>query len=262
MVDQYQNLESSLIGLGLLMVRMLLAFSFMPFFSTKVVPLTVRLSFVAGLSLFLFPLLQSQLPLFEADWHILFPCLLKEAGLGMVLGVFASLSFWAFHTAGVIIEYQAGLTMSVAIDPLSGEEDSLIGGLFMQLLTVFFFISGGMRQLVDMLFESYVIWPINKMLPIVGNLKLITMLMAAIMQMIVLVVKIAAPFVILMLLVELALGLLSRFAPQLNVFFLSLPLKVGILAVLLLIYSSLLSDGMQLLPNFHELNKTLEGVLR
>jgi type III secretion protein T len=262
MFDQYQNFEYILIGLGLLMVRMLLAFSFLPFFSEKSVPLTVRLSMVAGLSLFLFPLLRSQLSVLQADWYVFFPCLLKEAALGMMLGMFASFTFWAFHAAGTVIEYQAGLTMSVTVDPLSGEENSTIGGLFMQLLTVFFFVSGGMRQLVEMLFQSYLLWPVDKMLPLVGNLKLIALLTGAVVQMVVLVVKIAAPFVMLMLLMELALGLLSRFAPQLNVFFLSLPLKVGILAVLLLIYSLLLTDGTQVLPDLQGVNRSLQGVLQ
>ena len=262
LLDQYQSLENILIGLGLLMVRMLVAFSFLPFFSPKVVPLSIRVAFVGGLSLCLLPLLQSQLPLLQSDWHVLLPCLLKEAALGAVLGLLTSLTFWALHAAGTIIEYQAGLTMSVVVDPLSGEENSMIGSLLMQLLTVFFFVSGGMLQLIDMLFESYRVWPVDKMIPIVGNLKLVSMMVQAIMQMIELVVKIAAPFVILMLIAELALGLLSRFAPQLNVFFLSMPIKIGILTILLLFFCLLLSDGTQVLPNFLTMNKMLETILR
>ncbi len=55
--------------------------------------------------------------------------------------------------------------------------------------------------------------------------------------------KVAAPFVILMLMIEIAFGLLSRFAPMLNVFFLVLPLKVLALAMMLLLYGMVVANG-------------------
>jgi type III secretion protein T len=54
---------------------------------------------------------------------------------------------------------------------------------------------------------------------------------------------VAAPFVILMLMIEIAFGMLSRFAPMLNVFFLVLPLKVLALAAMLLLYGMVISSG-------------------
>jgi type III secretory pathway component EscT len=55
--------------------------------------------------------------------------------------------------------------------------------------------------------------------------------------------RVAAPFVLLMLMVEMGLGLLGRYAPQLNVFFLALPLKALVLLLLLMFYSLVLVDG-------------------
>lgn len=262
MMSFIENIESLLLAIGLLMTRMVMTFTLLPLFSGNAIPVTVRLSFVAALSMCLLPTLAPQAALLHLDWGRLLPYLLKEAGLGIVLGLLSSLTFWALHTAGAVIEYQAGLSMSTVIDPLSGKEDTLLGGLFLQLFNVLFLISGGLLALIGMLFESYRIWPIDHMVPMIGNIKLMEVLLKAFTSMIELVIKIAAPFVILMLVAELALGLLSRFAPQLNVFFLALPIKVVILGVLLLLFCYLLADGTQFLPNFSGVMQQLGGVMK
>ena len=262
MFAQMENIQSLLLAIGLLMARMMMAFSLLPLFAGNAIPVTVRVSFVAGLSIFLLPLVGPQTSLLNMEWGYLFPYLLKEATLGMVIGLMISLTFWALHAAGEVIEYQAGLSMSTTIDPLSGREDSLLGGLFLQLFNIVFLTSGGLLTLIGMLFESYRIWPIDRMLPLVGNLKLMALLLSALTGLIELVIKIAAPFVILMLVAELALGLLSRFAPQLNVFFLALPIKIIILTVLLLLFCYLLMEDTRLIPNFSGLLQKLDGVMK
>jgi len=259
---QIDNIQSLLLAIGLLMARMMMAFSLLPLFSGNAIPASVRVSFVAGLSICLLPLIGPQTALLKMEWGHLFPYLLKEAALGTVLGLMSSLAFWALHAAGEMIEYQAGLSMSTVIDPLSGREDSLVGGLFLQLFNVLFLASGGLLILIGMLFESYRVWPVDRMLPLVGNIKLMELLVSALTGLIELVIKIAAPFVILMLVAELALGLLSRFAPQLNVFFLALPVKIIILAVLLLLFCSLLMEDMRLIPDFPGLLQQLNKVMK
>ena len=257
-----ENVNSMLLAVALLMVRMLIALSFLPMFMGNAIPATVRISFVAGLSLCLLPLLGPHASLLHLEWSGIFPYMLKEAALGLILGLLSSLTFWALHSAGALIEFQAGLAMSTVVDPLSGQEDSLVGALFLQLFNMLFLVSGGLLALIGMLFDSYKIWPIDHMVPVIGNIKIISLIVQSFTGMIELVVKIAAPFVILMLVAELALGLLSRFAPQLNVFFLSLPIKIVILAILMLLFCSLLADGSLLMPNFSGIAQRLGGVIK
>jgi type III secretion protein T len=99
-----------------------------------------------------------------------------------------------------------------------------------------------------MLFDSYSIWPITNMSPLVGTVQIAEVMIAALGELLTVAIKIAAPFVILMLAVELALGFLSRFAPQLNVFFISLPLKVLLVAALLLVYAAMSATNLTLMP--------------
>jgi type III secretion protein T len=261
MLANFDTASIALTALALLMTRMIAAFSVIPLFSGNALPPMVRLCFVASLSLCLLPLLGPQATLAHTAWSSLLPCLLKEAGLGLVIGLLCSLAFWALYVAGVIVEFQASMTMSTIIDPLLGREDSLLGGLFLQIFTIIFLISGGLLSLIGLLFESYRLWPIAEMTPLVGNLSIVQLLVGSLMQMIELALKTAAPFVILMLTAELSLGLLARFAPQFNVFFLSLPIKVLILTVLLFLYCLLLVDTPQTVPDFTSMTRSLKGAM-
>jgi type III secretion protein T len=205
--------------------------------------------FVAGLAVGVLPLALADpaisRQLAAENWMFL---ALKESMLGLVLGLLASIGFWAVHAAGTIVEYQAGLSMATTIDPTSGQDDSLIGTLFMQIFIVLFLASGGLLAMIGMLFDSYQVWPLSSMTPLVGNLELTRLATRGVMELVLIAVKVAAPFVILMLLLEAALGLLSRFAPQLNVFFIALPLKMLVMTVMLLLYGVAMTDAIRLLP--------------
>ncbi|MCW7539741.1 type III secretion system export apparatus subunit SctT [Aquabacterium sp. A7-Y] len=248
-VQETLSWQHQLLVIGLLMARMLVALSFIPLFVGSSVPTTVRLVFVAGLTLAVLPLALADPALRQAVPSAgVLGLVLKEGALGLVLGLMCGIAFWGVHAAGSIVEYQAGLTVATAIDPLTGQEDSIVGGLFMNLFTLLFLATGGLLALIGMLLESYTVWPLSSMTPVVGNLKLVAVVIGGLGELLLIALKVAVPFVILMLVVEIALGLLSRFAPQLNVFFLSLPLKMIVLTGLILLYATVMTDGLRGLP--------------
>jgi type III secretion protein T len=264
MVDVARQWQLVLMVVALLMSRMLVAFSVIPLFVGNTVPAFIRTIFVAGLAMSLLPLALSDSALTTIPLASMMIYIAKEAVIGLVLGLLASAGFWALYIAGTIIEYQAGLTFATTIDPLTGQDDSLVGGLLMRLFTVLFLVTGGLLSLIGMLFESYQLWPLSKMAPVAGNLQLLELVLRAFAEMVILALKVAAPFLILMLLIELALGFLSRFAPQLNVFFVALPLKVLVLAVMLLLYGMVIASSGQLLSigDLSHVLDPLRGVLR
>jgi len=228
---------------ALLMSRMLVAFSIIPLFVGNGIPGSIRVIFVAGLAFGLLPLafaddVLAAIPLASMPLYVA-----KEAAVGLVLGLLASVGFWALYAAGAIIEYQAGLAFATTIDPLTGQDESLLGSLLVRLFTALFLVTGGLLSLISMLFDSYVIWPLSSLTPVVGSPLLVELLLRALSELLIAAMKVAAPFVILMLMIEIAFGLLSRFAPMLNVFFLVLPLKVLALAVMLLLYGMVVANG-------------------
>jgi type III secretion protein T len=243
MFDLETQWQQLLMTVGVLMSRMAVALSVVPIFVGSSIPGFVRIAFAAALSLALLPVALRDAAIASLPVTSLLLYVAKEAVIGLVLGLLASVSFWALYVAGTIIEYQAGLSFATTIDPMSGQEDSLIGTLFMRLFTALFLITGGLLSLIGMLFDSYRVWPLSQLQPLASNVEIVQLLMGAVMSMIVIAVRVAAPFVVLMVLLELAVGFLSRFAPQLNVFFVTLPLKVLLLTGLLLAYGMLAANS-------------------
>lgn len=238
-----QQWQVILMIVAMLMSRMLVAFSIIPLFVGNGVPATIRVIFVAGLAFALLPLAMADdtlasIPLASMPFYVA-----KEAAIGLVLGLLASVGFWALYAAGAIIEYQAGLAFATTIDPLTGQDESLLGSLLVRLFTALFLITGGLLSLISMLFDSYTIWPLSSLTPTVSSPLLVELLLSALSQLLIAALKVAAPFVILMLMIEIAFGMLSRFAPMLNVFFLVLPLKVLALAGMLLLYGMVVASG-------------------
>lgn len=249
---------------ALLMSRMLVALSVVPLFVGNTVPGMVRVIFVGGLAVSLLPLAYADanllsIPLISMPYYIA-----KEAAVGLVLGLLASVGFWALYVAGALIEYQAGLSFAATFDPHTAENESLLGMFLMRLFTTLFLVTGGLLALISMLFDSYAIWPLSSMVPAGGSLSLVDLMLRSLATLLGLALKVAVPFLILMLMIEIGLGLLSRFAPQLNVFFVALSLKVLALAVMLLLYGMVVAGSGSLLPvtDFSQQLRALQEALR
>jgi type III secretion protein T len=243
-MESYQSGVALLLTVAVLSARIGTALAMFPMFSESALPLSVRASITAGLAVCLLPVvgMHNMLALGGLDALSLALLLLKEVGLGFALGLVGSMGFWAVHAAGSIIENQAGLSMAATIDPLAGQEDSLLGGFLVQVLSVIFLASGGLLSLLGALYESFRVWPITDLAPRIDASLWLNAATQTIRLISELALRVAAPFVLLMLMVEVGLGLLGRYAPQFSVFFLALPIKAIVLVVLLLVYTLLLTD--------------------
>ncbi len=242
-VDIEQQWQAILMIVALLMSRMLVAFSIIPIFLGNSVPASTRLVFVAGLSFALLPLAFADEALASIPLASLPFYLAKEAAIGLVLGLLASVGFWALYAAGTIIELQAGLALAPVINPLTEQDQSIYGNLLVRLFTVLFLITGGLLSLVSLLFDSYRLWPLSSMVPAVASPMLVELVLGALAALLTTALKVAVPFLIVMLMIEIACGLLSRFAPLFNAFFVALPLKALALAVMLLLYGMVVASS-------------------
>jgi type III secretion protein T len=257
-VNPYESAAAAILAVALLSARIGTALAVFPIFAAGALPMSVRATVVAGLVLNLLPAvgLHPLMALVQQGGVSMAMLLAKEVAIGFGLGFVGSMGFWAVRAAGTIIENQAGLSMAATIDPLSAEEDSLVGGLFVQVLSVLFLVSGGLLALLGVLYESFRVWPLAELSP---RLEPELWLQAAGQSMRLvgdLALRVAAPFVLLMLMAELGLAMLGRYAPQLNVFFLALPLKTALLLVLLFIYISVLADA----PLVPDVAATIRGL--
>ena len=224
-----------LLLLGIASARIALAFAMLPLFSTETVPPLVRNSILLSLglvSLALQPALD--LKLFTAvDWIAVFA---KEAFVGLLIGFFFGSILYALEAAGQIIDAKIGATMAQVVDPLSGHQTSLNGAFLGRMANLVFIFSGGLSLLVGVLLESYAIWPIAATFPHLAPAGL-GLFEAEFSRLMVLATLMAAPILAVLFVIDLGLGLVNRFAQQLNVFQLSLSIKsfTGTAMILLLL---------------------------
>ena len=140
----YESSAGLLLMVAVLSARIGTALLMFPMFAAGALPTSVRASITAGLAICLLPVvgMNNMLVLAQLDAMSLTMLLGKEVALGFAMGFVGSAGFWAVHAAGAIIENQAGLSSATTIDPLAGEEDSLIGGFLVQVLSIVFLASG------------------------------------------------------------------------------------------------------------------------
>lgn len=168
--------------------------------------------------------------------------ILKEIFLGLLLGYFLSIIFWAIEMAGELLDLQRGTTAGSIFNPMLGAQESPLGGLFLRIISYVFFATGGFIAFLGVLFASYQAYPVGELLPpfVVGWQNVVFPFVANTFQ---LGILYASPLLIIFFFLDFGLGLMNRFVPQLNVFFLSLPIKSGLCFFFLLFYLNYLIEG-------------------
>ncbi|HEX9959745.1 MAG TPA: flagellar biosynthetic protein FliR, partial [Pyrinomonadaceae bacterium] len=161
--------------------------------------------------------------------------LAKEVFVGFTLGFVASLVFEAVAVAGRIADFQRGSTMSELFSPQLQERVSELGQFQLQLAIVVFLTTGAHRFFISALVRSFEFIPATRFPQIEAGwtpaAEFMTVMTGSVLS---IGVQLAVPVVVTLLLTDLFFGLINRVAPQINVFFLSMPVKmwVGIFVVL------------------------------
>lgn len=147
-----------------------------------------------------------------------------NAVIGGVLGFLTGLIMHLFSIAGGVVDFVSGLSLASVFDPVQGEQGSVFGRLFHLTGVALFLVAGGLGLLVGALAASV------RVLPLDAGLAPTAVLSATAVDLTTQVfrsgVELALPIVGVLLMLELALGLATRFAPQANIFLLGLPLKI------------------------------------
>lgn len=212
----------TLVGFVMALVRAVTWLMVAPPFNGPTVPFRIKVGFAAGLAMALGPRLGEQgVPL---ETGALIGAVVMNVIAGAALGFIAYMLFMVFQTAGSIIDLFGAFAVSSALDPLSGNQGAVMSRVFNMMATVLLFATGGHLLLVRGFLTSYEALPLDgfrsdRLAEIVTHDMGLFFLGA---------LEIAAPLVAALFLTDIALGLLARAAPEMNVFLLGLPLKVFI----------------------------------
>jgi type III secretion protein T len=209
--------------LGLSATRVAVAFLLVPLFTNELIPALVRNAMFLAIAVLSLVMQPAATPLKESAFQLL-PLFAKEAFIGAVIGFLFSGVMWAFEAAGALIDTKAGTGQAQIADPLTGAQVTLNGAFFGRLASYVFMAGGGFMMMIGTLLESYTLWPVRSHMPALteNGVRLFESEFGRIMLLTLLV---AAPALVLLYVVEGVLGLMNRFAQQLNVFSLSQSLK-------------------------------------
>lgn len=212
-------------GLALIMAspRLMGLHLAMPAFSDGAIPPRVRTGLSLSLGLFVMPLILAQAE--PPRSALAFAAIAaKELFLGFAFGFPFSLVNWAVQSAGDLISFGSGASMSAFFDPVSREEITPMGNLLKRYAEAIFFITGAYSLLLGALFESYRIWPVGSFYPAMGP-RGADLFISAFGHYFGSAIMLAFPALTVMFMITFSLALISRYVPQLNVFFLSMPLQ-------------------------------------
>ncbi|MGY6399811.1 SctT family type III secretion system export apparatus subunit VscT [Vibrio parahaemolyticus] len=243
----YDDLHQALFLYSLTLPRLMACFIFLPILSKQMLGgAMIRNGVLCSLALFIFPVVNEQALPTETDGLWLIVILGKEVLLGMLIGFVAAIPFWAIEATGFLVDNQRGAAMASMFNPTLGSQSTPTAVLLTQTLITLFFSGGGFVAFIYALFKSYTTWPILGFFPMVTD-AWVSFFYAQFQQLMWLGVLMSAPLVLAMFLAEFGLALISRFAPQLNVFFLAMPIKSAIASVLLIVYLGLMMDHFEAL---------------
>jgi flagellar biosynthetic protein FliR len=206
---------------------------FQPMIGGMSVPMQVRALLVVGLAAVVTPMVP--LPTDAApDVVTLTLGLVSEFGLGVVMGLVVRMCFVGLQMGAQLIAQESGVAFAQIADPSSGIESDMLGVFYTQLAGVVFLIIGGHRVLISGALDSFTSVPLLS-----GGLEpgpVIELVFAALGSGCELALKVAAPVLVTLLLVNVGLGFIARTLPQLNVVTVGFSIK-GILAFLLVAVS-------------------------
>ncbi len=250
---------NEILSFWLTLLRISLVLFLLPFFGGEGLPVTVRIAFCLVLTLGLWPHVHFPGELFPDSVLGLALLALGELMLGFVLGLLVRIVFAGVQTAGHLIGFQMGFAMMNVVDPFSGASVTLTSQ-FLYLLTIVLFLTlNGHLYLLHGLGQSFDLVGPGQLLI---NPEVVDRVLSFSSQIFVLAVKIASPIMAAVFLVHLALGIMAKIAPQVNVLFVGFPLKIGVgflfLGTVVTILAWLLRDFVRdLLPMYQEIMLTL-----
>src|SRR6266851_3249491 len=229
----------------------------LPLLNSRNIPAQLKVMLILMLSVALYPLVQTQQVVIPQRLGHLGLIVVSEMLIGLTIGFVAQILFAGIQLGGEIISQQMGLNFATIFDPQNAHQVSLIAH-FQDVLAMLLFLSGSAHHwFIIAMAESLQSIPLGALSASGAVLPVILTLLG---KACVIAIQLAAPVSIALLLATLALGVIARLVPQLNVFMLSFPATLGLGLVMLALALPSVMGGIQLA--FGQLGNDLVQVIR
>ncbi len=207
----------------LVLLRVSIFLFMFPVFSSAVFPPTLKMGLAMVISLVFYSVVPVDLTRFPLDVISTGLLILAEVMVGLTLGMCLRVFFGSVQLAGQVIGFQMGFAMINVVDPQTGANVSIMDQLGYWVCVVVFLILNGHHIILSAMINSFELVPLGgfvmqkillvKLLDLAGGLFLVA-------------IKIGAPVIAALFFVSVGFGLVSKFAPQMNVMIVAFPLKI------------------------------------
>jgi len=219
----------------LIFVRISAIVALLPIFGSQMIPYQLKVGLSLLLSVILFSSIMSTHPQIPQTLSIglLILLIVKEVMVGLAIGFAASFIFTAVQFAGRLIDTEIGFGFVELVDPFTDEMVTVFGQLQVMIFTIIFLLFNGHYFLLLAIQKSFEIIPLMGMHIAGGPVS--QHITTMITNVFILAIKFSAPIYVTLILTEMALGVVARTAPQINIFFVGMPLKIviGLLAAII-----------------------------
>lgn len=246
-VDFYTQVDVFL----LVFTRIIALLTIVPIFSDKNVPEIAK----AGLAFIISIIVVYSNPLMEINYNASIMSygflVVKEIIVGLIIGFVVYMMFQVFFFVGQLVSMASGLSMSNMFDPTIGQQVPTLGVLYNYVASALFLVTNGHHIIFRALIHSYLLIPIGEGQVNEGIIdQLITMLNSYF----IISLKIAAPIMVTMFILDFALGILARTAPQMNMFVIGFPVKIMVSLIMILTATVLMNTAYMYVYDQIEIN--------
>ncbi len=232
----------------LVFIRLTSSFLILPFFSTQQIPMKVKVLFSFFVCLIVTPAVSEYLPKEPSGVPVLVVLILREFLIGLFFGTITLVMTSIADTTGQFISRNIQLANSMVQDSISMQQSSIVSTMLNQLIYLIFIVSGLFEVFIKVMIESYTIFRINDVL-LVGDMA--NYLVKEVNMTFILGAQYSMPFIILSLIIQIISGIIAKLTPPLQMFFVTMPLNIGI--GILLLYTTLPVMVQQILTKLSEM---------
>jgi flagellar biosynthetic protein FliR len=231
-------------------LRIVAAFAAVPIFSNKAIPVLAKIFFAFVIAYIIFLVRDNSSTKIELSLFWLFIMAVKEIITGLLIGFSLNLVFYGFSFAGSLMGFDIGISMSQVFNPMDQTETNTLGQILYMAAMLIFFLINGHHYVIRALVYSFTVIPLGKYSISKPVFDLFIKYSADVF---VIAVKIAAPIIISFFLINIAEGIIARAIPQMQVFFVTQPLQIGLGFLILFICSPLIIFAIKgLLKSFED----------
>jgi flagellar biosynthetic protein FliR len=228
-----------LLGFTMVLTRISAFFLVVPIFGWKSIPARIKVAMTLLVTIFFSIIIPFRIDAGKVSALEAILLLANEATYGLALGLIGAVLFATIKFSGRFIERQMGMALAQVMDPLTGERAQPLSSLFEMIFIIIFLSANGHHMFLFIISRSYEAFP-------AGSIPTMAVLSEGVIKagsaMFIAGLKIAAPMLAAFILLLIVLAVLARVVPEMNILFISLPMRIGMGLLMTVIFLPFISS--------------------